>query len=76
MAIKDEDIVTTRVQPRRRFLARVGGMVAGTLALVTASTPAAARDARDFIPADNKSVDLDKRDPRADRDRRSGDQSK
>jgi hypothetical protein len=76
MALKDDDIKTTRVQPRRKFLARVSGVVAGALAVVGASTPAAARDARDFVPADSKSVDIDKRDPRADKDRRSGDQSK
>jgi hypothetical protein len=75
MSLKDDDIVTTRVQPRRRFLARVSGAVAGALAIVAGSAPAIARDAKDFIPADNKSVDIDKRDPRADRDKRSGDQA-
>jgi hypothetical protein len=73
MALKDSDIVTTRARTRRSFLKRVGGVVAGSLAI--AAGPAAARDAKDFIPADSKVTDIDKRDRQRDGDRRSGDQA-
>ena len=70
MALKDDDIVTTRVQTRRKFFTRVGGAVASGLAVIMASSRALAKDARDFIPADNKA-----RTPH-DRDVRSGDITK
>jgi hypothetical protein len=58
MTLKDDDIVTTQAQTRRKFFGRVGGAVAvavtGALAVITASSRAQAKDARDFIPKDNK----------------------
>ena len=76
MTLKDDDIVTSRIKPRRRFLKRIGSAAAGALVAVTVSPSAQAkRDARDFIPADSKVTDIDKRDRRRDGDKRSGDQA-
>lgn len=76
MTLKDDDIVTTKVKPRRKFLKRMGSAVAGALVVAAASPSAQAkRDARDFIPADSKVTDNDRRDRRRDGDRRSGDQA-
>ena len=54
MTLKDDDILTTRVQTRRSLLVRLGAVAGVALALVTGSQSAEAADARDFIPADNK----------------------
>lgn len=77
MSLKDDDIKTTRSMGRRKFLSILGTGVAGAAALV-ASSQTSAKDARDFIPADNKSQDLDKSqnaDKKRDSDKKSGDQA-
>jgi len=74
VALKDDDIVTTPVKPRRRFLAKIGAAVAGALAIVTATVIQAQRDAKDFIPADSKLKDMDKKNT-INNDKRQGDQS-
>jgi hypothetical protein len=53
MALTDKDIITTRAQGRRRFLAKVGGALVGAAA-VAASSSVAAKDAKDYIARDNK----------------------
>ena len=60
MPLSDDDIVTTRISSRRRFLSRIGRITIGALGVVTASTIATSaeekkkKDAVDFVPADNK----------------------
>jgi hypothetical protein len=66
-SLKDADIVTARVEKRRSFLATLGVTAGVALALITGASSAQARDARDYIPADNKA-----RTPH-DRNTRSGD---
>lgn len=77
MKLKDEDIKTRLVSSRRKFLSKVGAGAVGAAAIV-AGGAAHARDAKDFVPADNKSQDLDrsnKADKKHDTDKRSGDQA-
>ena len=52
MTLKDDDIVTTKVQSRRKFLARAGRVVAGAIG-VGAASPASARGK----PADHDTSD-------------------
>jgi hypothetical protein len=57
MVLKDDEIITSLVPPRRSFLAKAVGVVAGALAIITTSSAAdekKKRDTQDFIPADNK----------------------
>jgi len=71
MSLKDSDMVTRRTSSRRKFLSHATRAALGALGIVTAATVAAsAKDARDFIPADNKA-----KSPH-DRDTRSGDLTK
>ena len=77
MSLKDDDIKTTRSAGRRKFLSKLGVSVAGAAALLV-SSQASAKDARDFVPADSKSQDLDKSknaDKKRDSDKKSGDQA-
>lgn len=78
MKLKDEDIKTEQRVSRRKFLSKIGVGAAGAAAVVAASVAIAARDAKDFIPADNKSQDLDRSqnaDKKRDSDKRQGDQA-
>lgn len=67
MALKDDDIKTTRLKSRRSFLGRVGATVGGAVAAIAVATPAKAKDAKDFIARDNKGG------TKRDKDQRSGD---
>ena len=67
MTLKDSDIVTERLETRGSLLARLGVVVGVALAFITGSPSAQARDARDYIAADNKASKPH------DHDRRSGD---
>jgi len=74
MSLSDDDIVTTRVSARRSFLAKVGAVLIGSSAMVLGAGSASGVDSDRGRPADSKVSDNDKKDRRADRDKReSGD---
>jgi hypothetical protein len=58
MKLKDDDILTKRVQSRRKFLARAGGAVVGAIGGATASESQAV----DFDNKDHTRVDNDGKD--------------